>query len=210
MSAHASMCVGASLGACACLPILTEWKLPAWHGQPSLCPHASACSPKSSPVRSFPLCPRLRSCEDRQVHLSSFLRPLLPPGRRTGAGLPEVVTRPLTRHPPRFAAMAFNTSGMIENWRIDVGGYAGLQVVGARPRLPAGGPAHGARGAEAGSLGRQQLELPAWHSSGPAEKLASAEEGPRAAMAGQTGRPGNTGNGAYKRLGRPGRLQGRP
>lgn len=148
MSVHASMCVGASLGAYVCLPILTEWKLPAWHGRPSLSAHM--------PQRAHPSPARFRAF--RSVHASGAVRTtakctFLPSSIHcfllesdTGAGLPKVVTRPLTRHPPRFAAMTFNTSGMIENWRIDVGSYAGLQVVGARPRLPAGGPAHGQGG----------------------------------------------------------------
>lgn len=67
-------------------------------------------------------------------------------GSGTGAGLPEVVRKPFRQCLPRFAAMTFNTSGMIKNRRTDVGGDAGLQVVATRPCLPAGGPARGAGG----------------------------------------------------------------
>lgn len=96
--------------------------------------------------------------------------------------------------------MTFNTSGMITNWRTDVGGYAGLQAVG---------PALGAGRAEAGILGGQQLELPAWHSSGPTRGWHQLREDQRAARPGRAGRQlGNSGCEAYKRLGRPGRLQG--
>lgn len=93
-----------------------------------------------------------------------------------------VVIKPLTRCLPRFAAMTFNTSGMIRNLRTDHGWllWAPGLGLGSWARLPAGVPAQlGGAGGEVGpdrqagggGQPRRLLELPKWHSSGPVERL---------------------------------------
>lgn len=191
---------------CVHLKVLTEQTLPAWCGLaqpaitgPSLAPDAHGwegpspptcpgCSPKSRP--SYFLCPSLRSLYgptnkwvDRQLHLPSFLSPLLSAGIRCwGLSSLRWFIKPLTRCPPRFAAMTFNTSGMIRNLRADRGRQHWAPGHGSRSLPPCKGPCpvgKGGAGGQAGGSGpdqqaagrggqpRQQLELPEWHSSGP-------------------------------------------
>lgn len=101
-------------------------------------------------------------------------------GSGVGSELPMLVIKPFTRRPPRFAAMTFNTSGMIRNLRTDHGWLRWAPGLGSWARLPAGVPARlGGAGGEVGpdrqaGGGRQPrrlLELPGWHSSGPMERL---------------------------------------
>lgn len=116
-------------------------------------PPAPGSSPESRPSRSLRPCFRsLGGLTDGQMGGWRATPAFLPSsvhsfllGSGLGSELPAVVIKPLTRRPPRFAAMIFNTSGMIRNLKQTVGGYAGLQDVGAGP-APCRGPCPAGRG----------------------------------------------------------------
>lgn len=190
-------------------------------------PPGPGCSPESRPSWISLSMPQEPTWTNRQTdrwtdgepHLPSFLPSsvhffFLVSG--VGPELPTAVTKPVTRCPPRFAAMTFNTSGMIRNLRTDRGWLCWAPGLGSWARLPAGVPDRlGAAGGEVGpdrqvggggQPGRLP-ELPEWRSSGPRRGWRGLEGW--CAWPGSR-RAGSRGCRAYERAGRAGRRQGGP
>lgn len=130
-----------------------------------------------------------------------------------GSELPVVVIKPLTRRPPRFAAMTFNTSGMIGYLRTRCGRLCWAPGCGSWAPPPEGVPARvGGAGGAAGP--DQQAGSPG---GGGASRMAqqwahgeASRTGGSTRSAGWAGGPRSGEGSAYERPGRPGRLQGGP